>query len=54
LARHALDGTGQWQIAGATSRATESAMRMCGDGGIYVCVDRYRTWIANTPGAERA
>jgi len=34
-----------WQLAGATSRATESAMSNCGDGGIYVRVDQYREWI---------
>jgi secreted trypsin-like serine protease len=49
---YVLDGTGQWQIAGATSRATDSAMHTCGDGGIYVRVDRYRAWIASIPGAE--
>ncbi len=49
---YVLDGMGQWQIAGATSRATDSAMHTCGDGGIYVRVDRYRAWIASIPGAE--
>jgi secreted trypsin-like serine protease len=49
-----LDENDQWQIAGATSRATESAMHTCGDGGIYVRVDRYRKWIASIPGAEIA
>jgi secreted trypsin-like serine protease len=49
-----LDGAGEWQIAGATSRATDSAMHTCGDGGIYVRVDRYRKWIESIPGAELA
>jgi secreted trypsin-like serine protease len=43
---------GEWLLAGATSRATASAMHTCGDGGIYVRVDRYRTWIAGIPGVE--
>jgi secreted trypsin-like serine protease len=49
-----LDGAGEWLIAGATSRATDSAMHTCGDGGIYVRVDRYRNWIESIPGAELA
>lgn len=49
-----MDETGEWQIAGATSRATDSAMHTCGDGGIYVRVDRYRKWIVSIPGAELA
>jgi secreted trypsin-like serine protease len=43
------DGT-QWLLAAATSRATDSAMNNCGDGGVYVRVDRYRTWIDSIPG----
>jgi len=34
-----------WLLAGATSRATDSARSNCGDGGIYVRLDRYRGWI---------
>lgn len=49
---YVLDGAGRWQLAGATSRATESAMHTCGDGGIYVRVDRYRAWITDIRGAE--
>jgi secreted trypsin-like serine protease len=41
---------GEWQIAGATSRATNSAPNDCGDGGIYVRLDRYRSWIESIPG----
>jgi secreted trypsin-like serine protease len=37
-----------WLLAGATSRATKSAMSNCGDGGIYVRLDRYREWIEDT------
>jgi secreted trypsin-like serine protease len=40
----------QWLVAGATSRATDSAMNNCGDGGVYVRLDRYRTWIDSIPG----
>lgn len=41
-----------WLIAGSTSRSTDSAMHTCGDGGIYVRLDRYRSWIAAIPGAK--
>lgn len=41
---------GQWLLGGATSRATDSAMHECGDGGVYVRMDRYRTWIDGIPG----
>ena len=40
----------QWLLAAATSRATDSSMHNCGDGGVYVRVDRYRTWINSIPG----
>lgn len=40
----------QWLLAAATSRATDSAMNNCGDGGVYVRVDRYRGWIDSIPG----
>ena len=39
-----------WVVAAATSRATDSAMSNCGDGGVYVRLDKYRTWIASIPG----
>jgi len=38
----------KWKLAGATSRATLSAPRVCGDGGIYVRVDQYTDWIETT------
>jgi len=44
------DAKKKWFLAGATSRATTSAMNTCGDGGIYVRVDKYRSWIASIPG----
>ena len=40
----------QWLLAGATSRAPDSAMNNCGDGGVYVRMDRYRSWIDGIPG----
>jgi secreted trypsin-like serine protease len=39
------DGGNGWLLAGATSRSTKSAMATCGDGGIYVRLDKYREWI---------
>jgi len=39
---------GGWLLAGATSRSTKGAKRTCGDGGIYVRVDKYRDWIEKT------
>jgi secreted trypsin-like serine protease len=39
----------EWELAGATSRSTISAMHECGDGGIYVRLDRYRSWIESLP-----
>jgi len=43
------DGT-EWLLAAATSRATDSSMSNCGDGGVYVRMDRYRAWIDSIPG----
>lgn len=40
----------QWLLAAATSRATDSSMSNCGDGGVYVRADRYRGWIDAIPG----
>jgi hypothetical protein len=42
----------QWSLAGATSRATVDSTRPCGDGGIYVRVDKYATWIRSVPGGN--
>jgi len=36
------------KLAGTTSRATANATVNCGDGGIYVRVDRYLDWIRHT------
>lgn len=42
---YVADSHGRWRLAGATSRATDSAGTMCGDGGIYVRIDAYLGWI---------
>ncbi len=42
----------RWFLAGATSRATDSAQNNCGDGGIYVRVDQYLEWIESIPGVN--
>jgi endonuclease G len=43
------DGRDGWLLAGATSRATKAALNTCGDGGVYVRVDRYLDWIQSIP-----
>jgi secreted trypsin-like serine protease len=40
-------GKGKWFLAGVTSRGTDLATTMCGDGGLYTRVDKYRDWIAS-------
>jgi secreted trypsin-like serine protease len=40
------DAKGKWMLAGVTSRGTDLATTMCGDGGLYVRVDQYRKWVA--------
>jgi secreted trypsin-like serine protease len=45
---------GGWQLAGATSRATDSRFRLCGDGGIYTRVRVYNDWITAVPGGHWA
>ncbi|MET0133689.1 MAG: serine protease [Kibdelosporangium sp.] len=42
----------KWLLAGATSRATASSLRPCGDGGIYTSVCAYEDWIRSVPGGE--
>lgn len=44
---------GRWFLAGATSRATASSLRPCGDGGIYTRVASYEKWLWTVPGALR-
>jgi len=40
------DAAGTWLLAGVTSRGTDLATNMCGDGGVYVRVDAFTKWIA--------
>lgn len=47
-----VEHRGEWLLAGATSRATRSAAVPCGDGGIYVRVDRYIDWINQVAGLQ--
>ncbi len=42
----------RWYLAGATSRATDSAIRRCGDGGIYTRVLAFEEWIRSVPGGH--
>lgn len=44
---YVADARGRWFLAGVTSRGTALARTMCGDGGLYTRVDKYRTWIAS-------
>ena len=41
-----------WYLVGATSRATASAVRRCGDGGIYTRVHSFEEWIKSVPGGH--
>jgi secreted trypsin-like serine protease len=43
---------GGWLLAGATSRATSSSIRPCGDGGIYERMHAFESWLHSIPGAE--
>ena len=45
-----IDNGHGWLLAGATSRATNSAPNDCGDGGIYVRVEHFLSWIRSIPG----
>jgi hypothetical protein len=46
-----VEADGEWFLVGATSRATASTVRPCGDGGIYVRVPVYEDWITSVPTA---
>jgi secreted trypsin-like serine protease len=43
---------GDWLLAGATSRATSSSIRPCGDGGIYERMHAFASWLQSIPGAR--
>jgi len=47
-----LETNRTWYLAGATSRATASTFRPCGDGGIYTMVGAYRDWLRSVPGGH--
>jgi hypothetical protein len=47
-----VKSNGSWYLAGATSRATDSTIRPCGDGGIYTRVSSYEDWIRSIPGGR--
>jgi secreted trypsin-like serine protease len=43
---------GEWLLAGATSRATSSSIRPCGDGGIYERIHAFEDWLRSIPDAR--
>jgi len=43
------NGNGEF-LLGATSRGTRDAQHVCGDGGIYVRVDKFLDWIRTATG----
>jgi secreted trypsin-like serine protease len=47
-----VEHDGGWYLAGATSRATADSLRPCGDGGIYVRLEKYIDWIKSVPGGK--
>lgn len=47
-----IDIGGQFLLAGATSRAAANAAQSCGDGGIYVRIDKEWEWIESVLKAE--
>lgn len=49
-----LLGDGTYALLGATSRGIAGAPNVCGDGGIYVRVDRFLDWIREQTGATIA
>lgn len=46
------DAKGRWFLAGVTSRGTDGGTTMCGDGGVYVRLDPYASWIASVIAAQ--
>ncbi len=45
-------GDGTYHLLGATSRGARGSDNVCGDGGIYVRVDKFLDWISEETGAE--
>jgi hypothetical protein len=48
---YVLTRDGDYALLGATSRGVAGAPNVCGDGGIYVRVDRLLDWIGQKTGA---
>ena len=44
--------TGEYFLLGATSRGVREGTNVCGDGGIYVRVDKFVDWIREATGVE--
>ncbi len=51
VGENAMDDA-SWAVAAVTSRATKSSVRPCGDGGIYVRLDKFEAFIRSAPGAQ--
>src|ERR1044072_3148932 len=47
-----VQSDGDWYLVGATSRATRSAFRRCGDGGIYTLIPAFSAWVKSIPGGR--
>jgi secreted trypsin-like serine protease len=47
-----VNDDGEFSLLGATSRGTDSAQHVCGDGGIYVRVDAFLDWIRTKTGTD--
>lgn len=47
-----VQGDEGWYLAGATSRATASTFRPCGDGGIYTRLHTFADWVRSVPGGR--
>jgi hypothetical protein len=43
---------GGWNLMGATSRGIKGGDTVCGDGGVYVRIDRYLPWIVEKTGIQ--
>ena len=50
---YVLDGKGDWRLGGVTSRSVDGGAHACGDGGIYVRVDKYLDWIRSVQNGAR-
>jgi secreted trypsin-like serine protease len=48
----APEDVGGYYLLGATSRGSLDAKAVCGDGGVYVRVDKFLDWIKEVTGAQ--